>query len=406
MREQGALPLHGVRVLACELLVALPFGTQILADLGADVIGIEHYDYRDDTDSRWRLRTGRHKRRISVNLRDPRGQELVRRLAGTIDIFAENYRPGTMDRYGLGYARLSELHPGLVYVSMSGYGHADVLESPLSGNAAYGPIAVAKAGVAHIMGPPPEGTGTLALGDIVSTLFATVGMLAALRDRERTGRGQYVDVSMADSLLTLAERAILIHMLAQPPWSKEPAEPMPSGWGSFDLQARDGRYVLAIMESADEAHRSKFCELVGHPEWMADPEIIESSTRRAAVRKKVIPVVNEWAATRSKFEVASLLSESGLAAAPVLTPEETLTEPHFRARKMFEQVIDEYGRETTVVGNPIKLSALEQQRVDVTTRIARPGEHTAQVLAEHLGLSGEQIDELIAEGVVKQWCDR
>ena len=122
-----------MKIIACEQLVAIPFGTQILADLGADVIGIEHATYRADPDTRWRLRTGRNKRRIAINLREIEGQELVRRLAQRADVFAENFRPGILERYGLSYADLSKANPRLVYASMSGYGHRKILESPVSG---------------------------------------------------------------------------------------------------------------------------------------------------------------------------------------------------------------------------------------------------------------------------------
>lgn len=129
LRLDGRLPLHGVKVVAAELLVAMPFGTQLFADFGADVIDIEHVSFRDDPDTRWRLRSGRHKRRIAINLRDPRGQEIARSLAASADVFAENYRPGVIEKYGLGYTALSALNPKLVYASMSGFGHQDFLPS-------------------------------------------------------------------------------------------------------------------------------------------------------------------------------------------------------------------------------------------------------------------------------------
>src|SRR5262249_33780609 len=154
---------------------------------------VEHADYRDDPDTRWRLRTGRHKRRIAVNLREPRGQDLVRALASKADAFAENFRPGVMDRYRLGYADLSALNQRLVYLSISGFGHQEVLPTPYKDMASYGPIAEAVSGVTASQGPR-QGAYTIAMGDVITTLFATIGLMVALRGRDRDGRGQYVDL--------------------------------------------------------------------------------------------------------------------------------------------------------------------------------------------------------------------
>jgi CoA:oxalate CoA-transferase len=407
-RAQARLPLHGMRVIACELLVALPFGTQLLADFGADVIDVEHYPARSDADSRWRLRTGRHKRRISVNLRTTEGRQIVQQLVAQADVFAENYRPGVIDKYDLGYERLREINPGIVYASMSGFGHQDILPSPLTDLASYGPIGEAMGGVADMLGPRP-GVGSLALGDITSTLFATVGIMVALWDRQRTGQGQYVDIAMADSLLALCERPVLMHLLSKADGlldsagSGTVAEPMPSGFGSWNLNTTDGRCTLTMMDSADSAQWTRFCYAMDHPEWLDDARIWQRETRERAIRDIVRPVVDEWASSRSKFEVARVFREVGLAAAPVLRPHETLREPHFQARRMFTDVIDEDGRRLSVVGNPIKLSRVERalsESPGQPPRIARPGDHTREVLRMDLNMSDQEIDDLAEREVV------
>ena len=404
-RGRSQLPLYGVKAISCEAMVALPFGTQLLADFGADVIVVEHANFRDDVNSRWRLRTGRHKRRVAINLRDPRGQKMVRQLVARADIFAENYRPGVMDKYGLGFKDLGQLNPRLVYVSMSGFGHSDFLASPLSSAASYGPIAEAMGGVAAMLGSATHtGTETLALGDIMSSLFATIGALIALRDRDRTGAGQYVDVSMADSLLALSERSIVIHTLGQladlePDGTRTP--PMPSGFGSFDLVARDGRYVLTMLEGARSRQWDEFCRLLGHSEWVDDPGLLNAATARKAFETMVLPVLNEWARTKSKAEVAGIFQAAGVAAAPVLTPAEIVEEPHFAARRMFTNVVDEMGKQVKVVGNPIKLSRIEAEQLQPDgMRIPTPGQDTENVLASELGLSSEEIADLFEAGVI------
>ncbi len=403
LREREYMPLHGIKIVTCEALLALPFGTQLLSDFGADVISVEQAAYREDSDTRWRLRTGRHKRRIAVNLRDSRGQEIVRRLAARADVFAENFRPGVVEKYKLGYEGLSALNPRLIYVSVSGFGHREVLESPLLDLASYGPIGEAIGGVAHSIGAPHEGAQAIALGDIVTTLFATIGTLIALRDRDRTGTGQYVDMSMADSLLALNERSILLHALSRLQGASDRGrareEPLMTGWGSYDLTARDGRFVIVLIESS---HWSKFSDVLDHPEWVVDPRIIDKSTRKAALAEHVVPVVSEWARRKSKFEIARLFQEAGLAAAPVLTPEDILVEPHFAARRMLVDVVDELGAHLKVVGNPVKLSKIEANRKEETARIAAPGEHTVQILQTELGMANDEINALLNVGIVKE----
>lgn len=402
MRQRSNLPLHGIRIVACEALMALPFGTQLLADFGADVIDIEHANYRDDSDTRWRLRTGRHKRRIAVNLRDPRGQEIVRQLAMRAEVFAENYRPGVMDNYNLGYKDLSVANPGLLYVSVSGFGHKEILESPNIDLASYGPIGEAMGGVAHSMGVPRDRTEGIAFGDLVTTLFTTIGILIAVRDRERTGLGQYLDMSMADCLLAFNERAVLMHVLStlqEARDARDKEQPMMAGWGFHDLEAQDGRYTLGLM---DESHWKRFCKELGHPEWIVDPAIADKRTRKDAIRETVIPVVNEWARSKSKFEVTRILQQAGLAAAPVLNPGDLLKEPHVAARRMLVDIEDEHGVRMKAVGNPIKLSRVEAGRQQETAQIASPGGDTVQILRAELGMTASDIQELLATGIVRE----
>jgi formyl-CoA transferase len=399
------MPLHGIRVIACEIVVALPFGTQLLSDFGADVIVVEQATYRDDTSSRWRLRTGRHKRRIALNLRDPRGQDMVRRLVADADVFAENYRPGIMDKYGLGFRDLSQVNPRLVYVSMSGFGHTDFLASPLSSAASYGPVAEAMGGVSAMLGASTHtGNEALALGDITSSLFATIGTLIALRDRDRTGLGQYIDISMADSLLALSERSVVmdsLRQIASQGSSDAAAGQLPSGFGSFDLNACDGRYVIAMLNGSRTGNWVGFCKLLGHPEWIEDTGLTDPASAKKTFERTVLPVLNEWAGIRSKADVADTFQRLGIPAAPVLTPGEIVQDPHFLARRMITDLIDEYGNSVKVAGNPIKLSRVELERPESEElRIVRPAENTDSVLAGLLGMSSEEIAELVEAGVI------
>lgn len=395
-------PLEGIRILAIEQLMALPFCTQLLADFGAQVISVESIGYGSYESSRWRERTGRHKQRIQVKLNDPDGQALLRRLAASVDVVAENFRPGVMDKYGLGWSDMQKVNPALVYVSISGFGHPDFLASPLWGQAAYGPIGEAMSGAMHAIRGQGGLASGMALGDIVSALFATSGILVALHHRGRTGAGQYLDVSMADSLFALAELPFMKYSLAKvvPP----AATGRPAGRSSFVdypsgvFAASDGEIQLIIM---NDLHWDALCRVLGREEWIEDPQLNDSSARPDLIRTVVLPVFEEWVGARTKTEAAGALQEVGIAAAPINGPADIEGHPHFLARRMIDTVEIENGREVKVAGNPIKLSAVEASRDEgERVRIARPGEDTRSVLIEDFGLTAEEISEYERKGVV------
>jgi formyl-CoA transferase len=393
------LPLQGVRILAVEQLMALPFGTQILADLGAEIVAVESVGYANDDNVPWRERTGRHKRRIQVRLNDPRGQDILRRLAMQFDVFGENFRPGIMDKYRLGYSDLSQLNERLVYVSVSGFGHKDFLESPYSPLASYGNIGEAIGGTLHaVRAVGGEHTG-VASGDITTTLFAMIGVLAALRHRDLTGKGQYIDVAMADSLFSMAELPFFRYMLECE--SRETHSEAPRGvsypYGTF--AAADGEYTMMVLS---DAHWQSFCKLLGHEEWLSDREIVEPLTRGSAVSTRVLPVLREWSRSLTRAEVVQLFRAAGLAAAPVNAPKDIVADPHFTARRMIETIIRANGKPIQVAGNPIKMSTQEAARTEnpVRTVIERPGQSTCAVLRQELGISNDDLEALRREGVI------
>jgi CoA:oxalate CoA-transferase len=395
----NSLPLQGVRILAVEQLMALPFGTQILSDLGAEVVAVETVGYAGDDNVPWRERTGRHKRRIQVRLNDPRGQEILRRLAGRFDVFGENFRPGIMDKYQLGYSQLSTLNERLVYVSVSGFGHRDFLESPYSSLASYGNIGEAVGGTLHaVRAWGGEHTG-VASGDITTTLFATIGILAALRHRDLTGKGQYVDVAMADSLFAMSELTFYRHMLECE--SQETGSKAPQGvsYPNGTFAAADGEFTMLILS---DAHWQSFCKMLEHEEWLNDPEIIEPSMRKAAVETRVLPVLKAWSKALTRAAVVQRFRAAGLAAAPVNGPKDIAVDPHFAARHMIETIVRPNGKPIRVAGNPIKMSAAESAREknQAPIRIERPGESTRAVLGQELGLSDADLEALNRDGVV------
>src|SRR3954470_9656140 len=279
--QQHGKPLDGVRVLAAEQMQALPYATQMLARLGADVVKVEHAEHGEsgrasspamiDPDGRkvgaTYLRNNFGKRSVGIDLKAPEGRELFLSLVPHVDVVAENFKPGTMDRMHLGYADIAKVHPGAIYVSISGFGNA--VATPYRDWPAYASIVEAMSGIYDYRHPgePPVTIPVGALGDISSALFGVIGVLAALRHRDRTGVGQYVDIAMLDSLISMTD--IVTNF-----WSMglRGGDVGPLILTTF--RAKDGWFVLQVVR---EFQFEALVDLVGHPEWKSDPRF---STRQ------------------------------------------------------------------------------------------------------------------------------
>jgi formyl-CoA transferase len=399
----GTKPLEGVRILAIEQMQALPFATQLLAQMGAEVVKIEHPVQGDsgrgalpavsDIDGNQvgatYLRNALCKKSVGIDLKHPEGVALIKRLVPRYDVVGENFKPGTMDRLGLSYAELARLHPGLVYVSVSGFGN--LVASPYSSWPAYAPIAEAMGGFYEAKreaDEPPMVGPAGALGDIGSSLFAAIGLLAALRHRDRTGEGQHVDVAMYDAMIAMAD--IIPFM-----WSMGVAKGR-RAVGIFDgFKAKDGYFVVQAVRD----HQLKIlAQAIGHEEWLKDPRF---STRQGWVdhlESVVRPSIEAWAAERTKLEASTELCNAGVAAGPCNSAEDIVADPHVRSHNMLIEVPrPDADRPLLVVGNPIKLSAASEGPV---TRWPTLGEHTADVLKADLGLSDEDIAGLRDRSVI------
>jgi formyl-CoA transferase len=397
-------PLEGVRVLALEQMQALPYATQLLAHLGADVVKVEPPGGGDSgrgslpamTDPHGRsvgatfLRNNLGKRSICVNLKDPRGRDLVLDLATRFDVVAENSKAGAMARLGLGYADVAGVHPGAIYVSVSGFGNT--VPSPYQAWPAYAPIVEAMSGIYEMKrtgDAPPTVAPVGALGDIGAALFATVGILAALRHREATGRGQYVDVAMFDAMVAMTD--IVTNF-----WSMGLRKGETGPLIMHGFRAKDGWFVLQVGRPPQFV---KLVELVGHPEWATDPRFATRQGWLDHLEDVLRPAIEDWAAGRTKIDVCHEMAAAGLAAGPCLTDEEVVTDPHVAARDMLVPIARTDGVEQPVLtpGNPVRLSAVD------TRAGGRPpwlGEHTTDLLSGELGLTPAAVEELRAAGVV------
>jgi crotonobetainyl-CoA:carnitine CoA-transferase CaiB-like acyl-CoA transferase len=296
-----------------------------------------------------------------------------------------------MDRLGLGYDAVAERHPGAVYLSLSGFGSA--AGSPYRSWPAYAAIVEAMSGIYEYRREPgraPRANPVGALGDISSALFGTVGVLAALRQRDRTGLGQHVDVAMLDAVMAMTD--IVTNL-----WSMGVHGSVEDEIGAIvdTFAAGDGHFVLQCVRPQ---HFIALAEVIGRPGWNDDPRFA-SPAGWVEHRDEVRAAIEAWAATRSRAEAAAALSAAGLAAGPCLTPAEVIADEHVAARDMLVAVprTDGVDQPVLVPGNPVKLSKVAE---GPETRVPWLGEHTDAVLAAELGLTDDDLARLRAEGAI------
>jgi formyl-CoA transferase len=396
-------PLEGVRVLALEQMQALPFATQLLARLGAEVVKVESpkggdsgrasQPGFDDPEGRnvgaTFTRNNFNKRSVCVDLKHPRGRDLVLALAPRFDIVAENFKSGALARMGLGYDDIAAVHPGAIYVSISGFGSSP---SPYSDWPAYASVVEAMSGqydYTFADTQPPVPSPMRALGDTASGLFATIGVLAALRHREHTGEGQHVDIAMLDAMVSMADIVPNFYSLGVGRGQHRRAGIMES------FRASDGWFVLQVVR---EHQLERLAELVGHPEWLTDPRFEERRMWIDVVESVVRPAVESWAADKTRLEACETLSAAGLAAGPCFRDSEIVVDPHVAAHNMLVELPrPDGGAPVLVPGNPIKMSKVAE---GPETRVPWLGEHTDDVLRAELGLSHAELASLHDDGAI------
>jgi crotonobetainyl-CoA:carnitine CoA-transferase CaiB-like acyl-CoA transferase len=391
-------PLQGLRVLAVEQMIAAPWATQVLGRLGADVIKIEQLGRGDSgrgsvptvvgADDRpvgaTFLRNNLNKRSVAVDL--DRGAELVLSLAECCDVFVQNYKAGALEQLGLGYDAVAARNPGIVYVSVTGFG--TTTPSPYQSWPAYASVAEAMSGIYEWTRQPgqrPVINPVGALGDIGSAMFACVGILAALRQRDRTGLGQHVDVAMYDCMVALTD---VVPSL----WSLGVRDRIPGAiLTTFD--AADGAFVAQVSR---EHQFVRLAEFVGHPEWCDDQRFATRQGWIDHLEDVIRPAVEAWAGGLGKLEAAGLLAAAGIPAGPCFTPPEVLSDPHLAGRHMLV-TFEHEGGTYVVPGLPLQFS---EGPIAGDRRSPTLGEHTDQVLDEVLGLGPAEVARLRADGMI------
>jgi crotonobetainyl-CoA:carnitine CoA-transferase CaiB-like acyl-CoA transferase len=398
-------PLDGVRVLAAEQMQALPYATQLLARLGADVVKVEHPVHGEsgrgstpamlDPDGRkvgaTYLRNNFNKRSVGIDLKLPAGRELFLSLVPHFDVVCENFKPGTMDRMGIGYDEIRVISPRTIYVSISGFGNT--VETPYRDWPAYASIVEAMSGIYDYRHPdsPPVTIPVGALGDISSALFGVIGVLSALRHRERTGEGQYVDIAMFDAMLAMTDIVTNFWSLGVRPEPEKALEVICEGF-----RCSDGYVVAQIVR---EHQFFALADLVGKPGWKDDPRFATRSGWMPNFESEIRPAVEAWSVRRTKLDAARELTEAGVVAGPSNHASDVINDPHVAARHMLVEMerTDDVADPVLVPGNPVKLSKVAE---GPETRMPWVGEHTDLVLKEELGLTESQLEALRGAGVI------
>lgn len=400
-----ALPLAGLRVIDYSHFLAGPYVGRCLAALGAEVIKVErpgsgdagrqHAHILDEQQSGYFLQLNMGKQGVSVNMKDPRGKAFMHKLCDSADVLIENYRPGALDRLGLGYAELSARNPKLVYCSISAYGHT----GPDSHRAGFGLIAEAKSGIMQMVGTPGEAPPLLriSLGDMYTGIHAVAAINAALLGRVKSGQGQHIDMALYDTLVSMHEYAVQCYTLSGGEMLPEQTgHDMPTSTLYGVFRAQDGDLVLAAQ--VDDAWK-RFAALVeqqGGPAGFGTDARLHHVNGRNEHRLGILAVVKPWVAARRVAEVLALLDGIDVPCAKVQRIDEVINDPQIKARGMIlEQEHPRYG--TLRLPNlPFRFSDC-----DTTIRQVAPdlGQHNAEVAAS-LGFSADEIAAMQADGVL------
>jgi formyl-CoA transferase len=397
-------PLAGVRVLELGMLLAGPFTGRLLGDMGAEVIKVEPPDkpdpLRDWGKARYKGRPlwwpvlSRNKKCVTLNLRTDKGQQLLLDLVRVSDVLVENFRPGTLEKWNLGWERLSQVNPRLVLCRVSGYGQT----GPYSQRAGFASVAEAMGGIRHINGfpgePPPR--MHIGLGDSLAGMFAAQGILAALyhRDALRGGRGQVVDVSLLESCFALLESTV-------PEYDRLGIVRGPGGTGlqgiapSNIFRSRDGAWVV-IAANADNVFR-RLCEAMSQP-GLADDERFSTHLARGDHQEEIEGIVSAWARERDASEIDRVLNDAGVICGPIYTIADIFEDEHVRAREMLVEHEDpEFG---TFLGPGVMPKFSETPGEVRWSATWEHGSHNGEIYGDLLGLSEGDLAMLRKDGVL------
>lgn len=403
--------LEGIRVLDLSRVLAGPLCGQLLADLGADVIKVERPGTGDDSrawgppyladtagkptrESAFYCSCNRGKRSITIDLGKSEGRELVRKFAAASDVLLENYKTGTLERYGLGYEQLSALNPGLIYCAVTGFGQT----GPYRARPGYDTILQAMGGLMSITGFPEGAPGAgpvrvgIALTDYMTGLYATIAVQSALLRRARTGKGQYIDLSLMD-VQVAALSAVAMNYLVSGEVPVRRGNRLPTVYPSDAFRCKDG-YLMVIIGNDEQFRR--FCETAGLAGLAEDPRF-RTNEVRVPNADALSSKINEALAARNVGEWLPLFEQAHVACGPINNIQQVFEDPQVKAREMQRELDHPLAGKVPSIANPIRFS-------ESAIRYARPppllGQHTREVVEEVLGLTRTEFDALQASGAL------
>jgi formyl-CoA transferase len=393
--------LEGVRVIDLTRVLAGPYCTMILGDLGADIIKIERPIQGDDTrqwgppfaeggESAYFISTNRNKRSITLNLKSDRGLGILKELIQRGDILVENFRTGTLERWGLGYEALQQIRPGLIYCAVTGYGHT----GPYRDRPGYDLLAQALGGFMSVTGPvdgEPYRAG-VAIADLASGMFAAHAVLAALYRRKIDGNGHYIDISLLDSQVALMAYVASNYLVTRErPKRQGNAHPNIAPYEVF--KAKDNYFTFG---AGNDRQWSRFCEAVGKAEWAVD-ERFASNPQRLIHKEALINNLQALFIRRDMEEWLTMCEEIGLPAAPINSMDRVFSDPQVLARNLQVEIPHPTAGTVALVSSPLHIPTAPTQ-----VRYPPPllGEHTEEILGELLGYKLEMVEALREEGVV------
>ena len=393
------LPLDGVRVIELGQLLAGPFTGTLLAYFGADVVKVEPpggdpirgwRKLDEDGTSYWWRSLGRNKKSVTLDLKSEQGKGLVRKLMSSADVVIENFRPGTMENWGLGPDSFADDNPGLIYTRISGYGQT----GPYASKPGYASVCEGIGGLRYVNGFPGERPvrPNLSLGDTIAGLHAALGILLALFERQKSDKGQVVDVALYESVFNLLEGVI-------PEFDgagviREPAGSTVTGIVPTNTyRCADGKFVV-IGGNGDSIFK-RLMTTAGRPD-MADNPAMASNAGRVEHEAEIDSALDSWCRSLPSDQVLTLLEEARVPAGPIYSVSDMFNDPHFQARGLFQQV--------EINGKPLKVPAITPRLTDTPGETRWPGSevgsHNETVLREELGLSDEEFAALKADGVI------
>ena len=394
-------PLEGIRVIEMGQLLAGPYCGQLLADYGAEVIKIEAPEVGDplrnwgrekaNGKALWFPIAARGKKSITVNLREPRGQDIVRRLVAESDMMLENFRPGTMERWGLGWEDVSAINPRLIMIRVSGYGQS----GPYSSRPGYASVGEAMGGLRYVIGDPstPPSRAGISIGDSLAAMFAALGALAALHHVDQTGKGQVVDSAIYESVLAVMESMVPEYAIAG--FIRERTGSfLPNVAPSNVFPTADDQ--LVVIAANQDSVFSRLCDAMGRPELASDPRYVDHIAR-GDNQAELDALIGEWTATIPSAELIDLLNEHSVVVGRIYRAPEMLDDPHFQARESIVNVPHPEFGDFPMQNVFPRMSETQGEVAWVGPEL---GAHNEEIFSGMLGMTEAEIAELSDEGII------